>query len=82
MASGSTRVASTSTSSGAASGEATWTIGRAFAALPIGLRPSPQADGQWEAYFGFFKIGVLDFTLATSAKHIVRRLSAVTSPKD
>jgi transposase InsO family protein len=60
----------------------TWSIGEAFAGLPIGLRPSPQADGQWEAYFGTFKLGVLDFTSLPSSKHTVRRLSAVRSPKD
>lgn len=60
----------------------TWCIGEAFAALPIGLRPSPQADGQWEAYFGFFKLGLLDFTSPTSPKHTVRRLSSPQPPKD
>jgi transposase InsO family protein len=60
----------------------TWCIGEAFASLPIGLRPSPQADGQWEVYFSFFKLGLLDFTLAPSAKHTVRRLSSLRPPKD
>ena len=60
----------------------TWSIGEAFAALPIGLRPSPQADGQWEAYFGFFKLGVLDFTSGATAKHTVRRLSSLRQPTD
>lgn len=60
----------------------TWAIGEAFTALPIGLRPSPQADGQWEAYFGCFKLGVLDFTLPSCAKHTVRRLSFICSLKD
>jgi transposase InsO family protein len=54
----------------------TWSIGRAFASLPIGLRPSPQADGQWEAYFGFHLLGLLDFTSLAPARHSVRRLSS------
>jgi transposase InsO family protein len=60
----------------------TWAIGQAFASLPIGLRPSPQADGQWEAYFSFFKLGILDFTSGNSARYIVRRLSSLRPPKD
>lgn len=60
----------------------TWSIGKAFASLPIGLRPSPQADGQWEAFFGFFKLGVLDFTSLAPHPAIVRRLSSARSPKD
>ena len=60
----------------------TWAIGEAFASLPIGLRPSPQVDGQWEAYFGFFKLGVLDLTLPKSPKHIFRQLSSLRSPND
>ena len=60
----------------------TWAIGQAFASLPIGLRPSPQADGQWEVYFSFFKLGILDLTSLTSAKHTVHRLSSLRPPKD
>lgn len=60
----------------------TWLIGRAFASLPIGLRPSPQADGQWEVFFSFFKLGALDFTSRAFAKHTIRPLSALTSPRD
>ena len=60
----------------------TWAIGEAFATLPIGLRPSPQADGQWEAYFGFFKLGVLDFTSHVFVKHRVRQLSSLRPPKN
>jgi transposase InsO family protein len=63
-------------------GNQTWYIGEAFASLPLGLRPSPQADGQWEVYFSHFKLGILDFTSATSAKHIARRLTSIRSPKD
>lgn len=60
----------------------TWRIGEAFASLPIGLRPSAQADGQWEVFFSFFKLGILDLTTQSFAKHIVRPLSALTPPKD
>lgn len=59
-----------------------WYIGEAFASLPIGLRPSPQADGQWEVYFSFFNLGVLDFTSPPSAKYIARPLSSPRPPKD
>ena len=59
-----------------------WYLGEAFAALPVGLRPSPQADGQWEVYFSYFKLGLLDYTTAASAKHIARPMSALHSPKD
>ena len=57
----------------------TWAIGKAFASLPIGLRPSPQADGQWEAYFSWFKLGILDLTTAAPQPYTVRRLSATTT---
>ena len=60
----------------------TWAIGQAFAALPIGLRPSPQTDGQWEAFFGFFKLGILDFISPQQTRSCVRRLSSPCSPKD
>ncbi|HVT92060.1 MAG TPA: IS481 family transposase [Bryobacteraceae bacterium] len=63
-------------------GNQTWLIGAAFASLPIGLRPSPQADGQWEVYFSFFKLGELDLTTRPYAKHILRSLSPFISPKD
>ena len=63
-------------------GNQTWHIGNAFASLPIGLRPSPQADGQWEVYFSHFKLGYLDLTTPKRDKHILRALSALTSPKD
>ena len=63
-------------------GGQTWQIGEAFASLPIGLRPSPQADGQWEAFFSQFKLGHLDLTTKALARHILRPLSDLTSPKD
>ena len=59
----------------------TWLIGRAFASLPVGLRPSPQADGQWEVFFSFFQLGTLDLRSHAFAKHIVRPLSSLTLPK-
>ena len=59
-----------------------WYLGEAFAALPVGLRPSPQADGQWEVYFSFFQLGLLDFTIASAAKHIARPVSSLRPPKD
>ena len=52
----------------------TWLIGRGFGSLPIGLRPSAQADGQWEAYFSFHLLGYLDFTTPPETKHRVRSL--------
>jgi len=63
-------------------GNQTWHLGQAFASLPIGLRPSPQADGQWEVYFSHFKLGCLDLTTPRCAKHILRPVSAITPPKD
>lgn len=60
----------------------TWLIGRAFASLPVGLRPSAQADGQWEVFFASFKLGHLDFTVRPLAKHIVRPVSGLVSPQD
>ena len=60
----------------------TWAIGQAFATLPIGLRPSPQVDGQWEAFFGFFKLGLLDLTCPQPNRARVRRLLSALSPND
>jgi transposase InsO family protein len=60
----------------------TWYIGEAFASLPIGLRPSPQSDQQWEVYFFHFKLGLLDLSAPPAVKHIARRLSSPRSPKD
>lgn len=59
-----------------------WYIGEAFASLPLGLRPSPQADGQWEVYFSFFPLGILDFTAPAALKHLARSLSALPPSKD
>lgn len=63
-------------------GGQTWYLGEAFASLPVGLRPSPQADGQWELFFSFFRLGWLDFTLPPIAKHLARPISALRSPQD
>jgi transposase InsO family protein len=63
-------------------GGQTWLIGKAFASLAIGLRPSAQADGQWEVFFSFFKLGHIDLTTARFAKHILRPLLSLTPPKD
>lgn len=57
----------------------TWAIGRAFASLAIGLRPSPQADGQWEAYFGSCMLGCLDYTVAHPNPAQVRKLNLTRS---
>jgi transposase InsO family protein len=39
-----------------------WYIGRAFAGLTIGLRPSAQADGQCLVFFGPHQLGGFDLT--------------------
>jgi transposase InsO family protein len=55
-------------------GNQTWYVGRAFAGLPIGLRPSPQADGQWQVWFAHHLLGTLDLTLPTAPKHKLRSI--------
>lgn len=52
----------------------TWYVGRAFATLPIGLRPSAQADGQWEVFFAHHRLGRLDLTTARLPKHTLRSI--------
>jgi hypothetical protein len=59
-----------------------WYIGEAFASLPVGLRPSPHADGQWEVYFSYFKLGCLDFTAPPCAKFIARPVSFLLPLQD
>jgi transposase InsO family protein len=59
-----------------------WYLGEAFASLPVGLRPSPQADGQWEVYFSYFKLGGLDFTAPATAKFIARPVSSLRPLQD
>ena len=55
-------------------GNQTWYIGRAFAGLPIGLRPSPQADGQWEVWFAHHHIGQVDLRTPVQPKHQLRSI--------
>lgn len=51
-----------------------WYIGRAFAALPVGLRPSPQTDGQYEVYFSHHRLGLIDLTQPLQPKHQLRSI--------
>ncbi len=37
-----------------------WYVGKPFGGLPLGLRPSAQADGQWEVFFSFHRLGLID----------------------
>lgn len=59
-------------------GQQTWYVGRAFAGLPIGLRPSPQADGQWQVCFDHHPLGTIDLTSPRQPKHALR--SIYTNP--
>ena len=51
-------------------GGQTWYVGKPFGGLPIGLRPSPQADGQWEVFFSHHRLGCIDLTSPREPKHI------------
>ena len=55
-------------------GGQSWYVGRAFAGLPIGLRPSPQADGQWEVWFQHRAIGQIDLRTPHEPKHKLRSI--------
>ena len=55
-------------------GGQTWYVGRAFAGLPVGLRPSAQADGQWEVFFCHHRLGTLDLRDPKLAKHTLRSI--------
>lgn len=55
-------------------GHQTWYVGKAFGGLPIGLRPSAQADGQWEVFFSFHRLGSLDLRSPTQSKHALRSI--------
>ena len=55
-------------------GAQTWLIGRAFTGLPVGLRPSAQADGQWEVFFSHHKLGLIDLTSPRHPKHRLRSI--------
>jgi transposase InsO family protein len=57
-------------------GGQTWYVGRAFARLPIGLRPSAQADGQWEVHFAQHRLGLIDLTSPRVDKHTLRSIYA------
>lgn len=54
----------------------TWYVGWAFGGLPIGLRPSAQADGQWEVFFSFHRLGLIDLTAPPLPKHSLRSIYA------
>ncbi len=55
-------------------GSQTWMIGRAFAGLTVGLRPSAQTDGQWEVFFCHHKLGLIDLTSTRQPKHQLRSI--------
>lgn len=55
-------------------GGQTWYIGRAFAGLSIGLRPSPQADGQYEVWFLEQRIGLINLNTPSEPKHTLRSI--------
>lgn len=57
----------------------TWYVGRAFGKLPIGLRPSPQADGEWDVFFGYHLLGRLSLHTPRLPKHTLR---SIYLPKD
>jgi hypothetical protein len=58
-------------------GGQTWQVGRAFAGLPVGLRPKPQADGHWEVFFCHHRLGHLDLTAPRHGKHQLRSIYAM-----
>ena len=55
-------------------GHQTWYVGTAFGGLPVGLRPSAQADGQWEVFFGCHRLGSLDLRSPAQPKHTLRSI--------
>jgi len=64
-------------------GAQTWHIGRAFAGLSLGLRPSTQAEGQWEVFFCHHRLGHLDLTSPKLGKHALRSIySKLPIPSD
>jgi transposase InsO family protein len=52
----------------------TWYVGRAFAGLPLGHRPSAQSEGQWEVYFSHHKLGIINLNHPTEPKHKLRSI--------
>lgn len=71
---GNLHVVTVRTSGAITFGGQTWYVGRAFAGLPIGLRPSPQADGQHEVWFAEQRIGHIDLTSPSQPKHTLRSI--------
>jgi transposase InsO family protein len=61
-------------------GGQSWYIGRAFVGLPVGLRPSPQADGQYEVWFAHHRIGQLDLNQPRHPKHALRSIYQHSEP--
>lgn len=55
----------------------TWYVGRAFAGLPLGLRPCDKRDGHWDVFFGLQRLGSIDLT-NPRPKHQPRSLYAQT----
>ena len=55
-------------------GGQTWYVGRAFAGLPVGLRPRPPADGQWLVWFAHHRLGQLDLCASPQPKHQLRSI--------
>jgi hypothetical protein len=41
-----------------------WRIGKAFRGHPVGIRPDPFMDGQWQVFFCDFKLTTLDFRIS------------------
>lgn len=58
-------------------GGQTWQVGRAFAGLSVGLRPSAQADGKWEVFFCHHPLGHLDLAAPRLARHQSRSIYAL-----
>lgn len=62
-------------------GGQTWYVGKPFGGLPLGLRPSAQAEGQWEVFFSFHRLGSLDLRSPRQPKHTARSIySPFSSP--
>jgi transposase InsO family protein len=51
-----------------------WYVGKPFSGLPIGLRPSAQADGQWEVFFSSYLLGCCDLNSPRQSKHLARSI--------
>jgi transposase InsO family protein len=55
-------------------GNQTWHAGRAFGGLSLGLRPSAQADGQWQVFFCQHQLGTLDLQAPRQPKDVLRSI--------